>query len=59
MGNTTKSTMFHYVQKMFIKWATPFGYITRISQSLQNISERKESLRAGKNLDGKVNMIEE
>lgn len=34
MGNVTKSTMFHYVQKTYIKEAIPFG--------LQNISETKE-----------------
>lgn len=41
MGNVTKSTMFHYVQKTYIKEAIPFGDVTSI-QSLQNISETKE-----------------
>lgn len=58
MGNTTKSMMLHYVRKMYIQWATPFGYMTHIE--VFKIHLNKEILlRDTKTLDGKVNMIEE
>lgn len=41
MGNITKSITLHYVKKTYIKWATPFGDMTPISQILQNISFKK------------------
>lgn len=58
MGNTTKSMMLHYVRKTYIRWATPFGYMTHIE--VFEIRLNKEILlRDTKTLDGKVNMIEE